>query len=85
MSKEQNTMIASYFGLQIRRMHRMVKDMGLHPVLNYSVMAALYLVFSASLFTNNPRMVVGYSLVAIFLASIWSDPNREEFLITSFL
>lgn len=77
-------MIAEYFRLQMRRIHRMVVDMGLHPMLNYSVIAALYLGFSAALFSQNPKALISYTLLAIFVTSIWNDARREDFLKSTF-
>ena len=77
-------MIEHYIRLQIRRIHRMVITMGLHPVLNYAIIVTLFLLLSFTLFMHNPRALVIYVVTALLAISTWSNPEREDFLKTTF-
>ncbi|PKN79131.1 MAG: hypothetical protein CVU48_06225 [Candidatus Cloacimonetes bacterium HGW-Cloacimonetes-1] len=77
-------MIADYIRLQIRRIHRMVVEMGLHPILNYSIIVLMFLLISVTPFMHQPKTLIYYIVVALFAVSTWSNPEREDFLKTTF-
>ena len=83
-NKAAAQMIADYIRLQIRRMHRMVVEMGLHPILNYTIIVCMFLLLSITPFMHHPKYMIYYVVVALFAVSTWSNPEREDFLKTTF-
>lgn len=73
-------MIAYHFRLQAIRLHRMVRSMGLHPLLNYSLFLAMFVGASATLFTRDSRFPIAYSLIALLLLSMQSKPAYNDWL-----
>lgn len=73
-------MIAYHFRLQATRIHRMVCSMGLHPLINYFIILALFGGASFSLFSHNAKILVAYVFIALQVLSLQSKPAYHDFL-----
>jgi hypothetical protein len=73
-------MIAYHFRLQAKRIHRMVCSMGLHPLVNYSIILALFGAVSFSLFSHRTKILVAYVFIAFQVLSLQSKPAYHNFL-----
>ncbi len=73
-------MIAYHFRLQATRIHRMVCSMGLHPLINYFIILALFGGASFSLFSHRTKILVAYVFIALQVLSLQSKPAYHDFL-----
>lgn len=73
-------MLKFYLHLQARRLHRMVVGMGGYPILNYLVVVAVFLFISFVMYFNIKYFSVSYSLIALFIVSMLSNPEYQDFL-----
>lgn len=73
-----------YFQLQFRLLNRNIREAGLHPLIVYFVLPPLFFILSYFLFEKITLAVYVYGLIALGIASTFSEAKRNDFLKTIF-
>ncbi|MDR0844944.1 MAG: hypothetical protein LBN71_06950 [Tannerella sp.] len=73
-----------YFKLQYRLINRRIREYGLHPVIGYALMLAVFAGFSEFLFYKTGFAAYIYSLLPLLAALNLSEAKRNDFLKSCF-
>lgn len=73
-----------YFTLQYRRLERRIRELGIHPLVGYIIIAVLFPLASSYLFSKTDYAAWVYALLSLLTLSTLGDTNHNDQLFSIF-